>query len=185
MKLRTPLLVTALALAVASPVLAQQHEHEGQRKPADMGAMHCGDGMTMMHGMPAGRHDTRGAAMDSMRHEMMAMMGPPTPAMILSRKRQLGLSADQVSRLEALQKEAEPACAEHMRLAMTTVGAANQLLTAATPDYVAYSAKLNEAAGHMIEAHVALAKAAVAARNVLTPAQRQTLTDHMAEMHPH
>ena len=176
-------LAVSTALAVTSPTLAQQHQHPpGQAKRADM-AMHCGAGMAMMHGMAGAQHDMRGARADSMRHEMMDMMGPPTPAMILSHKAQLGLSADQVSRLEALQKEAEPACTEHMRLGMTTLQAANQLLEAATPDYTAYSAKLKEASAHMVEAHVEMAKAAVGARNVLTTAQRQTLKDRMAQMH--
>jgi Spy/CpxP family protein refolding chaperone len=121
---------------------------------------------------------------DSMQHRMMMeMMGPPSPAMILNHRADLGLTSDQVSRLEQLQRDAASACTMHMRLAMTTYQAANRLLEPAAPRFAAYSAKLKEAAGHMVEAHVAMAKAAVAARNVLTAAQRQTVKDRMAQMH--
>ena len=47
---------------------------------------------------------------------------------------------------------------------MTAHQAANQLLEPAAPDFGAYSAKLKEATAHMVEAHVAMAKSAVAAR---------------------
>lgn len=150
-----------------------------------MAAMHCGSGMGMgmMHGMPPSQA-MPAMRSDSMRHSMMMdMMGPPTPAMILRHKGELRLSADQVSRLESLQKQAEPACTEHIRLGMESHRAANQLLEATSPDFTAYSTKLKEATAHMVEGHVAMARAAVAARAVLTAAQRRTLKDRMAQMH--
>lgn len=187
MRLHTLCLTAAAVLAAASPVLAQEHQHpQGQQRPGDMAAMHCGGGMGMgmMHEMPTGQRAMPGMRADSMRHSMMMdMMGPPTPAMILSHKGELRLSADQVSQLESLQKQAEPACAEHMRLGLESHRAANQLLEATSPDFTAYSAKLKEATAHMVEGHVGMARAAVAARAVLTAAQRQTLKDRMAQMH--
>lgn len=186
-------LMAALALGAASPAMAQQHQHPATPAQApDMAAMHCGGGMVaMMHGMPPGQRGMPGMRADSMMHVMpgmraegmMAMMGPPTPAMILNHKGQLGLSAEQASRLEALEKEAEPVCSQHMRLGMTTHQTANQLLEAAEPDFSAYASQLKQATAHMVEGHVVMARAAVAARDVLTAAQRQTLKNVMEQMH--
>lgn len=188
MRMHRLTLTSALTIAVGSPLFAQQPQHQHQPTPAsrgDMPAMHCGGGMAMMHGM-SGQHEmmmradsTRGGMMSG----MMDMMGPPGPAVILGHKTQLGLSAAQVTRLEALQKGAQPACAEHMRLGMAAMQDANRLLDAAIPDWSAYAAKLKEATAHMAEGHVAMARAAVAAREVLTAAQRQTLKDRAAQMH--
>jgi Spy/CpxP family protein refolding chaperone len=70
-----------------------------------------------------------------------------------------------------------------MRAGMTELQAANQMLEAASPDLAAYGAKVKEAAQHMAEGHIAMAKAAVEARTVLTPQQLRTMTDLMARMH--
>lgn len=194
MQKRRLALVIATALGVSSPVLAQEHKHPstGTQAP-DMAAMHCGGGMAVMmqdmtsgkHAMPGMRSDTMMAGMMDRMHKMgmMDMMGPPGPAMILQHKNELSLSDAQVTRLEALQKEAQPACTRHMQLAMTTHKAANQVLDAAAPNFAAYTAKLKEATGHMAEGHVAMAKAAVAARKVLTATQRQALKNQMKMMH--
>lgn len=194
MRINRLALTTAAVLAAASPLMGQEHPHPAaQQKMAGMAAMHCGGGMAMMAEMHAGQSAMPGMMADSMRHNMMMdmkggtmmmdMMGPPTPAMILNHKAGLGLSADQASRVEALQKRAETACAEHMRLAMESHHAADRLLEADSPDFTAYSAKMKEAAAHMAEGHIVMARAAVAARNVLTATQRQTLKDRMAQMH--
>lgn len=177
MRINRLFLITGSALCVASPVVAQQPEM------SMMTAMHCGAGTAMMRGMAPGYRAMPDMSADSMHRMMMMMMGPPTPNMILSYRSQLGLSTDQMARLEALQKAAEPVCAEHMRLAMEAHRAANQMLEPASPDFMAYAAKLREMAGHIVEAHVTMAKAAVAARNDLTPAQRTTLKNLMAQMH--
>ena len=198
MRMHSLILITTVAFGVATPLGAQQHQHAAAApQNHDMAAMMCGGGMAammQMHGagMPGMRMDSMkpGMHMDStkpgmgnMMSGMGMMMGPPGPAMILHQKAKLGLSAAQVSRLEALQKQAQPDCAHHMQLAMTSHMAASQLLDAATPDFSAFEAKLQEATTHMVEAHVVMAKAAVAARDVLTPAQRQTLKDQMGMMH--
>jgi Spy/CpxP family protein refolding chaperone len=140
-----------------------------------MVAMHCGGSMgKMMPGMRGGGPMMRG---------MMHMMGAPTPGMILQHRQRLSLSADQVSQLEAMQKQAQAACTKHMELAMATHNAANQMLEASSPDFAAYSAKMKEAAVHMAEGQVTMAKAAVEARNILTAAQRQTLKSLAEQMH--
>lgn len=174
----------ALLTLAASPLAAQRPgTPPGQMRPNDMAAMHCGGDMPM-HQMGGGP-GRAGMPMhsDSMRGPMMEMMGPPTPAMILHHKEELKLSADQVARLENLQKQAEPACTQHMRMAMELHRAANAMLDDATPDFAAYTARLKEATSHMAEGHVAMAKAAVGARDVLTPAQRTSLKESMARMH--
>jgi hypothetical protein len=165
-----------LTFGTAAALQAQQHQHGARGQ--DMTAMHCGAGMGAMHGMSAGQQQ-----MPAGQHNMMEMMGPPTPAMILHHKQELGLSAQQVARLETLQKEAEPSCTRHMQLAMTAHKAANELLAAAAPDFAAFAAKLKESTAHMVEGHVALARAAVAARDVLSLEQRQTLENLMEKMH--
>lgn len=182
MQIRRIALTVALALGAGSPALAQQHP-----RPAapthDMAAMHCGAGMSAMTpAMPPGQHAMPGMRAESPVHGM-DMMGPPAPAMILHHKQELGLNAAQVTRLETLQNEAQPVCMRHMQLAMAGHQAANQLLEAAAPDFTTYAAKLKETTAHMVEGQVAMAKAGVAAREVLTPAQRQTLKTLMEQMH--
>lgn len=190
----------ALALGAASPLLAQENQYpQPPMQMPDMAAMHCGGGMgDMMHGMAGMMYRMPGMRADSMMRDtmrnmmpfmmrsmmrdMMSMMGPPTPGMILDYKDQLKLTPDQVTRLTALQKQAETTCREHMRLGMEAHQAANRLLEADKPDFMAFTAKLKEAAGHMVEAHVAMAKAAVAARGDLTTAQRQTVKDLVQQM---
>jgi Spy/CpxP family protein refolding chaperone len=102
---------------------------------------------------------------------------------VLHHKADIKLTAAQVSKLEALQKQAEPECAHHFQAAMASHMAANQLLEAASPNFSAYDAKLKEAATHMVEGMEVMAKAGVSARDVLTPAQRQTLKTRMEQMH--
>jgi Spy/CpxP family protein refolding chaperone len=162
----------ALALGAASPIAAQQQQQHASGKTPTMAAMHCGARGMMMQKMHS----------DSMRG-MMAMMGPPTPGMLLHHKQQLNLSAEQVNKLETLQKQAEAACSEHMRLGMEEHRAANQLLQAGSPDFAAYTARMKQAAAHMAEGHVAMAKAGVEARALLTPEQRESLSGMMEKMH--
>lgn len=184
MRIHRLALTLAIALGAGSPVVAQQHPDPPTAPGHDMAALHCGAGMSgMTQGMPSGQHAMPGMRAEGMMHGMMDMMGPPTPAMILHHKQQLGLHAAQVTRLEALQNEAQPACMRHMHLGMTAHQAANQLLDGAAPDFAAYAGNLKEATAHMVEGHVAMAKAAVAARDVLTAAQRQTLKSLLEQMH--
>jgi Spy/CpxP family protein refolding chaperone len=173
MRVYTVALFAAAVLTASAARVVQQHVQN-----AGMSAMSCGGGMMgMMHEMPKG-HDMM------MKHGMMrGMMGPPSPAMILHHKENLSLSAEQVTKLESLQKQAEPACAQQLQAGMASYKAANEMLQADSPDFSAYSAKLKEACGQMMEARLTLAKASVAAREVLTPAQREKATGMMKEMH--
>ena len=198
MRMHSLILITTVAFGVATPLGAQQHHHAAAAtQNHDMAAMMCGGGMAammQMHGMgmsgmrmdgmkPGMRMDSTKPGMGNMMSGMGMMMGPPGPGMILQQKEKLGLSSAQVARLETLQKEAQPACLHHMQLAATAHMAASQLLDSATPDFSAFEARLKEATTHMVEGHVVMAKAAVAARDVLTAAQRQTLKNQMGMMH--
>ncbi|HUG40870.1 MAG TPA: Spy/CpxP family protein refolding chaperone [Longimicrobiales bacterium] len=117
-----------------------------------------------------------GQAMQGMQH-CMAMMGGPPPQMLLQHREALGLSADQMSRLEALQVRARETAMPHMQPAMQTHMAAAELLKGDAPDFQGYEASLREAADHMVRAHVAMARVAVDARRVLTPEQRDRLDE--------
>jgi Spy/CpxP family protein refolding chaperone len=145
-----------------------------------MAAMHCSGEMAAMM---RSAHGVSGTNMQMMHGPAHGVSGLYSPAMLLKHKQDLGLSGEQVSRLEQLQKEAQPACMQHMQVGVTAFQAANQMLDAAVPDFAAYSAKLKEASAHMVEGQVALAKAAVGARNVLTAEQQQKLKQMMQKVH--
>ena len=101
--------------------------------------MHCSGEMA---GRMRSVHGVSGGMMHGPGH---GVSGLYSPAMLLKHKQDLGLIADQVSRLEQLQKEAQPACMQHMQVGVTAFQAANQMLESAAPDFAAYSAKLKEA----------------------------------------
>lgn len=122
-----------------------------------------------------------GQAMQGMQH-CMAMMGGPPPQMLLQHREALGLSADQVSRLEALQARARETAMPQMQPTMQAHMAAAELLKGDAPDLQGYEARLREAADHMVRAHVAMARAAVDARRVLTPEQRGRLDELRRQM---
>jgi Spy/CpxP family protein refolding chaperone len=111
--------------------------------------------------------------------ETMGAAGQFLPSVLLQRQERLKLSAAQIASLQAIQKQAQADCARHVHLAMPAQQAANQLLEAAAPDFAAYTAKLREASAHTVEARLAMAKSAVAARKVLTNGQRQTITSRL------
>ena len=123
------------------------------------------------HAMPM-----QGQGMQGMQH-CMAMMGGPPPQMLLRHREALGLSADQVGRLETLQARARETAMPHMQPAMQTHMAAAELLKGDSPDFQGYEAGLREATDHMVRAHVAMARVAVEARGVLTPEQRGRLDE--------
>jgi Spy/CpxP family protein refolding chaperone len=167
--------VTAVvALGAVTPVRAQ-HQH-GQMAPhPEMAAVYCGGSGGMMQGM--------GHARMGGKDMMHGMMTAPSPAMLLRHKSELALNESQVTQLEALQKEAQPVCMQHMQAGMAEHRAANEMLQAAAPDFTAFSAKLKAASGHIVEGYVAMAKAGVAARGILTPAQRDKMADVMKQVH--
>jgi Spy/CpxP family protein refolding chaperone len=144
------LAIATAALLVSVPLVAQQHGHQGH-------------GDQQRHGM------------GMMGEHCMKMMGGPPPAMLLQHQEELGLSADQVRRIEQIQTEADGA--SHMGAVMAAHREAAELLHADRPDFAAYEAKLRAAADHMIQAHTQMARTAVQAREVLTPEQRESVAN--------
>lgn len=113
----------------------------------------------------------------------MAMTAHPGPAMLLRVQKALGLSPAQVAQIEQLQQQSSSATQEHMREAMQAHQRAQQLLRSDAPDMTALEAAAKEAAEHTALAHVAMIRAGVDARKVLTTEQRQKLQTGMAMMH--
>lgn len=102
----------------------------------------------------------------------MGMMGMgASPAMVLSRRDALGLTDDQVGRLEELRDELSAEMEGHMTAAMAVRRNATEALGEEEADFGAYEEALQEAASNMVQAHVAMARTARQTRDVLTPEQ--------------
>lgn len=112
-----------------------------------------------------------------------AMMQPLGPERILALRDSLGLSAEQVQRLQALQPQA--GSSHHMMAGMQSHREAQALLEQPQPDFTAYEAKLREMANHHVAAMVEQARLSVAARDVLTPAQQAKLRSLAARAPAH
>jgi uncharacterized membrane protein len=145
--------MTAILGVAANPLSAQQHPH--------------------------GQTDTQQAHMGGMMERMMESMHPG-PEMLLHAGDVLGLSADQRHRLEQTADRSQEEHQRHMQAAMEAHRRAAAALESERPDLDAYETAFREAANHMALAHVAMTRAAVEARAVLTPEQRQKLADAMA-----
>ncbi|MEX2465528.1 MAG: Spy/CpxP family protein refolding chaperone [Gemmatimonadota bacterium] len=135
-------------------------------------------GMGMMPGMMGGM---MGSGM--MDQGMMQMMGQgmglmatggPGPAMILRMREALDLTEDQVARLEEI-RSGQEGQQPHMDAAMQAHREAAEALTGDAPDFETYEASIREAADAMVRMHVEAARAAVAAREVLSQEQHETL----------
>lgn len=114
---------------------------------------------------------------------MMGMMGTQaSPQMILRMRETLELTDEQVQRIEAIQGEMQKAHQPHMHAAMQAMQEAQRLLDPDSPDWDRYEAQLREATDHHVQAHVAMARASVDARNVLTAEQRERLGTGMKMM---
>lgn len=154
---------TLVALA-ATPAAGQQHRH-GQRADTTQ---------AMMQG---GMTGVMGGGMMGMMQSMQ-----PRPGVLLAASDLLGLTAGQVERLTLLDEELAGERTGHMRAAMEAHRAASAALRGDDPDLEAYREALGEAADHMVIAHVAMARAAAAARAVLTPEQRERLEGALSMM---
>lgn len=182
MRMRMLSLIATVGFGAASPLPGQRG-----RQALDPVAMQCGAVTEpRIQAKPASPGAVRGRFGDTLRAgrrterpvrtlETKGIVGQFSPGTILHRNDKLKLSAAQTTQLVALQKQARPDCARHVQLAMTAQQTANQLLEATAPDFAAYAAKLKEASAHTVEAQLVNAKAAVAARKVLSTGQRQTI----------
>lgn len=156
-------MATALAMVAALAVApAAAQGHHGAQTDSARGGMGM---MQMIQGMP-GQHGMMGRG-------MMGMAG--APGMILRLQQSLELTENQVTQLEALRDSAQSRMRGHMMQGMQAVQSASDLLNPGTTDLEAYEARLRGASNHMVLAHTAMARAAVEARNVLTPEQRERL----------
>lgn len=103
--------------------------------------------------------------------------------MILRSSEALALTPSQTERLEALQEQVQSEHKEHMRATMAAHQQAAAALGGDAADLDTYTAALNEAADHMVMAHVAMARATLEAREILTPEQRDKLGSVTGGMH--
>jgi Spy/CpxP family protein refolding chaperone len=137
----------------------------------------------------------RGQAADSgmMAAGMHMMMAGPE--MVLHLREPLELSPAQVQRIEAIRDSVQREHRPHAHAAMRAMGEAGAMLEASNPDLSRYEARLREAADHYVQAHAAMARGWLRAREVLTPEQRsnlrfgmkvmqQMMAEHMQAMMP-
>lgn len=185
----THTMITAAVLmgALAVPAAAQEHQHgqmEGQQSNMMMSCPMMQQMMQGMHGQMEGM-GMQGMQGQMMGSGMMGSMGAmhAGPGMILRSSEALGLTPAQTEQLEALQERVRSGHQQHMKPAMAAHQTAAAALEGDAPDLDAYSAALNEAADHMVMAHVAMTRAALEAREVLTSEQRDKLGQLMGDMH--
>jgi Spy/CpxP family protein refolding chaperone len=165
--------VAALVL-MGAPARAQEHPRQPMQHPPQA-VQHA---QPMPHAQAARHAQMQGMGGMS----CMDMMGGPSPAAVLHHAKALDLTAQQLDRLHELAKQDSTAAMPHMREAMAAHEAAAQVLRAEHPDMAAYEARLNDAARHAIAGHVAMARSAVATRELLTAAQRTRLQAEMKKM---
>lgn len=134
-----------LAGVLLSGPVYAQEHQHGQRQPAEPG------GMMQMKGMM------------------------PGPMVFLQLREPLGLTQAQVQRIEAIRGRVQREHQPHMQAAMQAMRDAERLLDVPAPDLSRYEAKLKDRANHHVQAHLAMARAWLDAREVLTPEQRSNL----------
>jgi hypothetical protein len=138
-----------------------------------------GDSSTMMGGGAMDGHAMMGGSGAMTGGGMMGMMqGMGTsPAALLGASERLSLTSEQIALLESMAETTRGAHQEHMQAAMAAHQKAGEALNADTPDLEVYERSLQEAAGHMVQAHVAMTRGSLSAQAVLTPEQRAALKD--------
>jgi Spy/CpxP family protein refolding chaperone len=167
---------------VATGLSGQQRGMPSEPPGADQ-SMGMGGMMQMMtQGMTG--EGMMGPGMMEMMGQGMGMMatGGPGPAMILRMGDGLDLTEEQRTTLEAIQRRQMDAVQPLMAQAMEAHGTARAALEGDAPDLDAYARALRDGADRMVEAHVAMARAAADAREVLTEEQRQRLQGGMQMM---
>jgi len=140
-----------------------------------MGAQGAGGWSGMAGGMMGGYGAMGGYGMMGATEGMASL-----PAGLLAAAEQLGLSADQKTRLESIATTARENGVSQMQAARQARQQAAQALNGNAPDLDAYAKALHTASDHMVQAQVAMAKASLDARAVLTPEQRTRLQNGMA-----
>ena len=159
-------LVTISLCCIAAPLAAQDttHARHPVRRPrAGMGQR--------------GEHGDMDEMMSMMREMMAPMMRVMayTPEHLLARKDTLKLTADQISRLTAIQTSAKSAHDAAAADIKTHLGGVSEAFQAASPDTNALRTHFQAAHAAMGQAHWAMLSAAAQARATLTDAQRQKI----------
>jgi hypothetical protein len=168
-----------VATLAAAP-LAAQHDH-----PAPRAGRMDSAGPRPMAGMPQMQ---RMQHMEGMQMEGMAMHAAMAfaPAQLLERKDKLGLSAQQVTRLEALRDAAQTAHDRAHTAARVAGDSLGVVLGAAAPDTALARRLFRAHHDAMGEAHWVMLRAGAQAKAVLTDAQRGRVegwADAMREGH--
>jgi|GEM_PF-1872633 len=168
---------TTLALTIAATILAMPLRAQS----------------TVMTPKPAMMPMKKMKPMAPPSNDMMAMMmsgamqsKTDVASISLSLRESLDLTAEQVTRLMALQASSQAEMSNHMAAHMQGMQSAAAIGESAAPDLTAYEASLRAAANHLVLAHLAMARADADARGVLTPMQRDRLVlarRVMKEMH--
>ncbi len=89
----------------------------------------------------------------------------------------VGLTTEQEAKVDDLVAEARREHAAAMQSAMSAQSDAAAALAEATPDLAAYEQMMKQAASRMVDGQMAMARAAVEARALLTPEQRAKLPE--------
>lgn len=103
------------------------------------------------------------------------------PQALLGAADRLGLNDDQTARLQDIASTSRGSHQTHMQAAAAARKNAADALSADSPDLTAYQDALQEAANHMVQAHVAMTRASIEARAVLTPDQLKKLGELTAQ----
>jgi len=165
---RTAMAIVAGVALAAAPAVAQAQQGAPADSSRGMGLMQGRSGMMQM------MHGGSGMMQGMMNAGMMGMAGGP--GMVLRLKGVLDLTDSQVTQLEALRDSARSTMRQHMMQGMQLMRSASTLLAGDSPDLDAYQAQLLEASKHMVLAHTARARVLMAARQLLTPQQRERLS---------
>jgi len=183
-------LVAASVMATPAVLSAQAHEHgEASQEAAGMpSGMQGGQGMGQgMMGMMRGQGMGKGM-MGMMQGQGMGkgMMGQggPSAAMILGQKEALGLSGEQVGRLEGIERELGEAHEAHRE----QMGPLHQQLMEAqqaeAPDLDRIEGVLERLAEAHVQGHLQRLRLAQQAMEALTPEQRANVRYGMRLMRP-
>lgn len=167
--IRKTMAALVVALLVAAQAVQGQADHQHGQQAQDSSRM--SHGMMCMHMMGG-----------DMNMGMAMMSGTPTPGMILRAADALELTAEQKTRLEAIQTQSAGTSQPHMQQMMDAHQRAVQALEGDSADLAAYESAMEQAADQMVTMHVAAARAGVDARAVLTPDQRAKLKNTTAMM---
>ncbi len=181
--MNTRMLPLALVM-LGAPLLASAQQQNQWARACSMG-MHAMMLGTMDDGMmrpPRERmgDTTPGRMGERMRGGMDGMMNDSS--MMARMQSRLGLSDEQEQQLRKIHERACTAAQPHLQAAMETRQAAMRALQGDNPSLDHVEDQLDTAGKHMVEAQVEMAKGVLAARKVLTPAQRQQLEQLHQEM---